>query len=115
MTHATIDISLTLPVNILIITQEIRPIPIPKDIEYPNAITATVKNAGNAAAGLLHSIFLTDDIINTPTQINAADVALDGIICAIGLKNIATKKHKPLTNAAKPVLPPAATPEDAST
>ena len=80
ITHVTIEISLTLPVNILIITQEISPTPIPKDIEYPNAITAIVKNAGNAAAGLLHSISFTEDIINTPTHINAAEVAADGMI-----------------------------------
>lgn len=111
----TIETSLIFPVQILIITQEISPTPIPKEMENPNAITAIVKNAGSAFAGCAQSIFLTDDIISTPTQIKAAAVAQEGIICANGLKKVASRKQAAVTSAVNPVLPPAATPEDAST
>ena len=115
MTHVTMETSLIFPVQILMSTQDISPMPIPKEIEKPNAITAIVRKAGNAFAGLSQSIFLTADIIRTPTQIRTAAVAHEGIIFAMGLKKVASKKQIAETRAAKPVLPPAATPEDAST
>lgn len=113
--QVTTEISLIFPVQILTSTHEISPMPIPNDIENPNAITVTVRNAGNALAGLAQSISLTDDIISTPTHTRAAAVAQSGIIFAMGLKKVASKKQTAEISAVNPVRPPAATPEEAST
>ena len=53
--------------------------------------------------------------MSTPTQMRAVAVAQRGMSCAMGLKNIAIMKQMPVTSEVKPVLPPAATPEEDST
>ena len=95
ITQVTTETSLIFPVQIFISTQEIKPTPIPKEMEKPNAITAMVRNAGRAFAGLSQSIFLTADIISTPTQMSTAAVAQEGIIFAMGLKKLQVKSNPP--------------------
>ena len=68
-----------------------------------------------ASAASDQSTFVTELIISTPTQIRAVAVALLGMSWAMGLRNIASTKHIPVTKEVKPVLPPATTPEEDST
>ena len=69
-----------------------------------------VKNAGTAISNLSHSINLKEEAIMTPTIISAGAVTAEVTTDKIGKKNNAKMKHAAVTNEAKPVFAPAATP-----
>ena len=86
------------------------PKPRPFEIEYVNGIDTIVRKAGIATSKSVQSIYFTFLNINTPTIINAAAVAAEGTIPAIGARKQESKKSIPVTTDANPVLAPAAIP-----
>ena len=75
-----------------------------------NVMNATIESAAS-----FQSILVTELIIRTPTQMRAVAVAQRGMSWAMGERNIATIKQRPVMSEVKPVLPPATTPEEDST
>ena len=103
------------PLNIVIRTYAMHPIPIPLEIEYVSGIIIRVRNAGTALLMSLMSTFEKFLSIKTPTKISAGAVAQEGTIFATGVRKRQIRKQMDVTKLANPVLAPAATPEAHST
>lgn len=73
-----------------------------------------VKKAGTAISNRVQSIFPNEETINTPTIIKAGAVTADVITDKTGKKKRDKRKNPAVTNDAKPVFAPDATPADDS-
>ena len=71
----------------------------------------TVKKAGKRSEKSFTLIFTISIIRYIPTTMRTGAVAADVTIDAIGEKKVASKKQIAVTNAVKPVFPPAAIPD----
>src|SRR5260370_24973957 len=81
----------------------------PLAIENVNGIVISVRNAGTATIGSVHSISVTAEIINEPTRINAGAVAAIGIVATSGATNNAIRNNSPVTIEPTPVPAPTTT------
>ena len=82
---------------------------------YMSGIASRHKYAGIASVISVNSMLVTVDTIRKPTKIRAGAVAKLGIEQKIGDSTTEIRNKNPVTTEERPVLAPAATPEELST
>ena len=87
----------------------------PSEMLYISGMASIHRYAGTASDRSSKSTPTMADTIRNPTKIRAGAVAKPGMAQNIGEKNMAKRNRKPVTTEERPVLPPAATPEEDST
>jgi len=97
------------------IIYEMRPVSIPSDMLPVIVMSRMVRNAGIASRLFVSLMWRTTPNRKKPATTITGDVAAAGMARNTGAKNKLSAKHKAVTNADTPVLPPSAKPVALST